>query len=535
MTEWLKYQKSNFNLLGKFGFINSIGLFLLILLNPLYLAGQCGQYVIYELEKTGERYQPFRIQEGEGGYYWNLFGEHMNYPHTQNRIIKIDTDLNLLWETTLKDVPGSLSGSLLYFPGDVLLFKEKGFVLSGSRDSLTQLRGFLVNEVNLANGQIDTTYKFDFNVGTEDIYNSIYGGILVPDSSGYLFSGFYQIDTNYLLVMKADFSGAVQWFKTYPISTFGKLFSKKPMITLPKGDYLMLVTFGSLAQQFDYLVRLDSAGQLLSKTSGPFVEEGVDIALHPNGNIVYFSKPPHAIPTTDTTGLRLSMLTPDLDILWTRSYYTFEYPYNLAYGAGFGHNLSIAPDGRILMVGESGSTMHLICYSPDGDLLWTRVVYLLPESGPKGIPILTDFGDAIWTSDGCILASGVYHWGFEYQHRPFLLKLDSLGCLEPGCDENIILNTNQPSVALEEDCWKVYPNPFQRPIHLTLDPTCPLAAVINQIVVTDILGREVYRQSISSTGSDLEIYLPSLATGMLILRLQAGPVILGQRSILRLE
>ena len=533
---WTSYYTRFNRSLAQFAFICCLGtITTLFWANRAY--SQCGEYTIYTLEEKNEVYFTTRIREFNDYYYWNLFGNpQFKYPVTQNRLLKIDQDLNLIWATILKDVPGSMSGSLVFFPGDFLLKGNKALVLSDTRDSLSWQRSFLANQVDLASGHLDTTYAFDLGLDVLDIYDGIYNAILATDSSAYLYTGEYILqDTTYLVVMKADFTGAKHWVKSIPMPTPGYFYSHQPGIALPGGQYLIVVNANKVIG-VDYLVRIDSTGELLEMITGPFVEEGIDLALHPNGNIVYFSKPNPYVISNKVAGMRLTMLSPDLDTLWSHTYHTFEYPYNFAYGAGEGKNISIAPDGRILMVGESGHTLHLVCYSPEGELLWTRVVHLSPEKDINGAQVLTEFGQAIWTSDGCILASGIYHGGFnDFYYRPFLLKLDSLGCLEPGCEENIILSTDQPSETLPDDCWQVYPNPFSGPIHLELDTDCPLADVVDQVVITDMLGREVYRQRFLPGTTNLEIVLPASATGMLSLRIQAGPVILGQRHLIRLE
>lgn len=497
--------------------------------------GQCGIQKVYVLEESGEAYYPSRFLEHDGEYYWSLFVHNLEYPITRNRVLRFNADLDMVWSIETKDVAGALSGVFLFSPDDLIIHDSMGYVLANTRDSISLESGVLTNVINLNNGTLDTTFRTDINVGTNDVHVSNYGAVLCSDTSGFVFSATYKLDTNYLLVMKHNFQGQVQWMMTYPITTQGNLGEYKPAIAMPDGGYLFTMSSGFIGDKTDHLLRIDSVGNLLAHQSGPFQEVAVDIDHHPNGNLVYMSQPTPG-SSNDIAAMRFTMLTNDLDTIWSRAYSTFEFPYIFAYGAGNGRNLSLAPDGRILMAGETTTTLHLVCYSPNGEHQWSRLLHLLDSEKPGGPISQTFFCEAIWTSDGCILVSGIYKIvSNEFQYRPFLLQLDSMGCLEPGCEETIILNTDQAPETLAENCWQISPNPSVGHVRLWLDRDCTLASVVDQVVVTDMLGREVWRHMFSPGVVSQEIVLPASATGVLYLRIQAGPVILGQKMILRTE
>ncbi|MBK7939581.1 MAG: hypothetical protein IPJ82_21945 [Lewinellaceae bacterium] len=132
-------------------------------------------------------------------------------------------------------------------------------------------------------------------------------------------------------------------------------------------------------------------------------------------------------------------------------------------------NLSVSPEGKILASGyNGGNNMHLVCLSPEGKLLWKREIAL--EGEVEAGYHNRQFNYAIWTSDGCILVGG-YIYGTspqqEYQAKIFLMKLDSVGCLEPGCNQTIITSTKEEWGNPEKN-WSIAPILSAIRLHSTL-------------------------------------------------------------------
>jgi hypothetical protein len=100
-----------------------------------------------------------------------------------------------------------------------------------------------------------------------------------------------------------------------------------------------------------------------------------------------------------------------------------------------------------------------VCFSPEGSLLWEKELYVdKPELYSYG----QELYGAIWTSDGGILVRGYLNLdvpGLGFRQKIFLMKLDSVGCLEPGCVSTIITPTEEPQNPAQVALFSLYPNP----------------------------------------------------------------------------
>ncbi len=134
------------------------------------------------------------------------------------------------------------------------------------------------------------------------------------------------------------------------------------------------------------------------------------------------------------------------------------------------------------------------------------------------------------TSDGNCTASLDYYFWYAADYRyPIAAIWSGTGeCgLATGCEflSGIETAVKEESKGLQ---WTVYPNPFLNKL-IVESSQCQNN---NTMVITDLLGREIHRQSCGS-GNLMVISAPSLANGIYLLRvIEKGEVLL-QRKIVR--
>lgn len=182
------------------------------------------------------------------------------------------------------------------------------------------------------------------------------------------------------------------------------------------------------------------------------------------------------------------------------------------------------PDGNYILCGVIRNTDlglfdkgMLYKFDEQGNTIWSRF-YAHYAGLPSMYP--QTFKDVKQTSDGGFILTGVTEGiAPPNSQRLWLLKLDSVGCLVPGCH----------TVGVEEfeselqGALRVSPNPAHEVVrfNLELPSGYPLQGKV-QALLLDAQGKEVVRQNISATGSLLSenVALNGQAPGLYYLHLR---------------
>lgn len=176
------------------------------------------------------------------------------------------------------------------------------------------------------------------------------------------------------------------------------------------------------------------------------------------------------------------------------------------------------PDGRLFSCGEIGissGTLNLYygwlnAHNPTGGHLWQRF-YLPFGDGELEQGQL----DAIRAhpDGGFVMAGQARAYGpsiVKGQHA-WLLKVDSMGCLVPGCAVGIKELTPEPVYL------KVWPNPAQGEAFVLYKSTKELPEAY--LVLTDMLGRERRRAPVPETAAQYHLRLHDLEAGLYVVQL----------------
>jgi hypothetical protein len=138
------------------------------------------------------------------------------------------------------------------------------------------------------------------------------------------------------------------------------------------------------------------------------------------------------------------------------------------------------------------------------------------------------------TSDGGYLATGTitnFMTGVWESHN-WLLKLDSLGCLEPGCGNlNYVTNTEE-AVFLKGKGIKIYPNPVSDYVQVEFPVDFDISQNTYAVLVSN-LGRTVRQGKISAPNSQFD--LSGIASGAYYLMIRRGNEIIAHKRIIVLN
>jgi hypothetical protein len=371
-------------------------------------------------------------------------------PKTRNQVLRIDANGEIQWRIFLNYPVSAYADLQVYRPRDIIVAKDSSIYATSVSRNWDSEQEILVNKFT-KNGELIWFKTYGITGNSLNVTSGYEGISLSEDSLGLFIAG-NEFLTKNLVVCKIDSAGNQVFTKIVNVPIAGNVGQITPTVRMPDSTYKVAYDNNIVLDYRDYLASVDSAGILEYSFINPFTGKTHDLALHPNGNLVYLSNERNP-PMGEWGGLRIQMLTPDFDTIWSHLFYDTEFPY-LFLETAFVRNLSISPDGKILAMGYNTTNCILLCYDEHSVLLWKREVAL------EGFVEALKFNYVSWTSDGGILLDGYLYKtlnGDEYDAQIFLLKLDSLGCFLPGCDQSVI--TNIKEISLADSLFEISPNP----------------------------------------------------------------------------
>lgn len=404
---------------------------LLVLLAYAPVATQNTWFKIHDLGFVDEN--PWTIAPLGNDFVVLVFSIGFSYPLTRNEVIRFDSVGEIKWRSFLVYPPESNADFAYHDIRAMTIAKDSSIYAISHTQKLNGDFYFLVNKFTPDGALI---WFKTCGIPGNSVRPCLEGIVLSEDSLGLVLTG-ADLLTGKLVVCKIDSSGQQEFGKVVDAPAIVGVGNYTPVVRMPDKTYKVAYNENVLLEDLDYLVSLSATGDLQHAFVNPLTGRAHDLKLHPNGNLVYLSHERNP-PMFEWGGLRVQMLTPEFDTLWSHLYYDVDLPY-LIFDNSFIRNLSIAPDGRILAMGYDSKNCVLACYDPEGTLLWARDVALEEFSGRK-------FHYCSWAADGGILVNGYVSGTVngEYDSQMFLLKLDSVGCLVPGCQQTIITEVHEP-------------------------------------------------------------------------------------------
>jgi hypothetical protein len=182
------------------------------------------------------------------------------------------------------------------------------------------------------------------------------------------------------------------------------------------------------------------------------------------------------------------------------------------------------PNGSLVTAGaysdlQQGAFGLIRSYSLQGDVLWDREFTYYDTAGPSGSHRIWDIEP---TSDGGMILTGEA-WDNTQQapQNLWLLKLDSMGCLVPGCASVGVHEFVEDLTKL----LRVSPNPASDQVTITLD--LPQGGAVEgdvQLILLDASGKVVRQQHMEQNLNQLRAILDvhGLASGTYYVHLRDG-------------
>ncbi len=293
-----------------------------------------------------------------------------------------------------------------------------------------------------------------------------------------------QAENGILLV--ADTSGNQVNFNQYNLeNTSHRLFS------IAKGEANKVLLGGSRSDSLYYglVLKTDSLGNLIWHRWYPELW-GVNISEYLDSTYLLTSWTPNGI------GSIITKIDSNGDVIWQRTY---------LYGTGLTLYKSIKTlDGGIVSVGlanvatQNFDDAYIQKVDAQGNLIW--------QNSFNGIGSRVDFFEnVIETYDGGLLVNGSTNEGTAGGQNLWLVKLDSMGCLEPDCWVGVEqADANTLGVA-------VYPNPATDWLNLKYDNTRKIT-----LEIFNLSGQTVLQHQHMAPKESIEIsHLPA---GLYLLR-----------------
>jgi len=377
-----------------------------------------------------------------------------------------------------------------------------------------------------------------FNVSPDSFLFIYIYDIKETTDQGFILSGTLQLipgnqgGTEDLILIKTDSLGNEQWRKIYGLTDRREQGHSVALCT--DGGYIISGVKGKKA----YVLKTDSLGNKeWDKTYGhpSWVNKpAYSIIQTQDGGFAFVG----AIATEHFTGADnvlpwVVKLNSVGDTLWTNiNYGISESPYDNNF-----KDIIELINGELVICGQqrvenldtinySGPqrTKGVIAkYNKNGNKKWIRY-YNHPEL-VEGISSEHILNSIVQTSDGGFAAAG---WLFPDPpdtgtQDTWVIKVDSFGCLVPGCEVVSVPKIQSAIVEL-----RVYPNPANN--YITIESANYEAKNSIRVEISNSVGQMVIRESYISQGSH-NVDLSTLSTGIYLLQILDGKEVIQKQLI----
>ncbi|MBS1686487.1 MAG: T9SS type A sorting domain-containing protein [Bacteroidetes bacterium] len=446
------------------------------------------------------------------------------------------------------------------------------YAMCAITDTLFPYRG--IGTFNIYDKDGYNISKHNINVPGQTHIGNEHNGLIRTSDGGFIYGGYcYSDSDNSLMLLKFDHLGNQQWYKTY--SDSGKYLNLYVYAFTQDSignDYFAGYVQQKLSYDTDILVaKVDSNGNLVYfkvLEDQSLHDDGMGITINHSNNVVITGDCGHtATPSgtfhkfyeldstgnilryslgTDTFGPSIFALTPHQDGGYImvggqmcRGYYLggdfngcisrFDSNFNLIWSHAIGPcggintlfwAVKLLPDSNYLAVGkwyDQADTNHydqygwLVKFTPDGTVLWERRYRGIYNPSPYG-----DESQLLTVglfSDNTIITAGeaTDRSAPRNSQQGWLLHLDTDGCLPDSNSCGVVASISDVAPS---PYWamRLYPAPASD--RFTLDYQLSEAGSSAYITVTDMLGREVYKESITQSSGSLLLQTSAWQDGL---------------------
>jgi len=370
-----------------------------------------------------------------------------------------------------------------------------------------------------------------------DANNTQYlGGDVWEMSNGDIYMVGGRLKNSILLIMltKVDSFGNIIW--TNFIDTIGnkalgqEIVIKDNEILITGKEYLENIGYAPVDRFF---MKLTLDGEVISyqytnEPGSPHTDK--NIVLLDDGTI-------SSVSIVSNFHFRVDQYNFDFDTLWTDVFTLDTIVSNTDWFTGIEQD----DNGNIITVGTSFNTEigqfgFLRKYNNEGEALWTRNYRHIDE-----LYAIQELNDVIPTSDGGYAACGIVSHGPSGIYSDgWVIKVDNMGCLVPGCDSlDVSINENESN--FENTTWfKVGPNPVSKNgvlnIYFQGSNSNATENMKNaSFVLHDILGNEIRRFDVEEIAMTYIMNFQEIKSGNYVLSLIANNQVVQSEKIVVLK
>jgi len=424
-----------------------------------------------------------------------------------------------------------------HYPGVSSSFNRNnlfsGFIVGGSNSNGINQQGLIIKFTDQAEIEKFSLYPNDTN-GDMFFQHS-----KLMNTGEVILTGERARENEYsdVLLLKTDSLSNEIWRNYYGWETADKGFK-----VLPTSDGGYIISGYTYLPGDNYsgdalLIKTDSLGnQLWYKTPGSeqYSDGYGSVTLAHDGNYVYgythavWQEPPYPVPESYRK-IKFIKYNQNGNVLWERMY-GIPYQYNML------RNIITLENGNYLAVGYAQSdTINgpmqgwLMKINQYGDSTWYRD-YRYYINGPT----FNYLYDVYETSNKGLIACGQAYKaipGPDAIQRMWIIKLDSNGCEEPGCDPTVGISAN---VADEFEGLVVYPNPAYSVLNVKYLDINESQSQKNfgKLEIWDLFGRRVEEIKIPEGQKRFHINISACPAGIYVVVLKSDGMVLGRRKFI---
>ena len=317
-------------------------------------------------------------------------------------------------------------------------------------------------------------------------------------------------------LLKVDSLGNLEWVQTYGLPNRTEYLTTVDLA--PGNGYYLGGQLDAGGGNYDqWLIRVDSAGTVdWDEQYGTQLNDAPNahVTSLDDGSVVFAT----GWATVSQYVLNLVLVKVDASgmLVWDQ-----------AYGAD-GTNTTlyavkeVSPGGDLIAVGESSHPDAfngvLLRTTAQGDSLWLRYYHYADSVWTLGKGTLRD---VMPTPDGGFIAVGTAYPSSNNPNDPpiygqdtWVVKVDSMGCLEPGCH---VITGLQSQVTNWRGGLRLWPNPVpaQGQLHVAID--LPAGFALRgplRLALTDAAGRLVQEHALPGGVSSFSFPVSSLPAGL---------------------
>jgi hypothetical protein len=413
-------------------------------------------------------------------------------------------------DTALFPVPGK---GVAYWASHATFRRNTGAIVAIG--AITPLANIYVPEASAAfffdqNGQPNSMSLYS----TDTVFRG--NQIIETNSGNWIITGYKQASNSPQYIMKLSSSFETLWTQYEPTNSGYRLHA---VAEGPDSVYYVagFKEFSQGTSDF-FLKAVNSEGVAVWDTTWnqSYYDRLTSITIASDGNLLV------AGAYTENIGYNMvkyiaKMNSADGSILWQHSFGANS-PWTSNESNGILTSMKKLPNGDLIAVGDhtiNGPVGFLLRTTSEGDSLWMRY-YTYQDSLSEGYGV---FRDVEPTLDGGFVAVGNAIPIPGHNRNAWVVKVDSYGCIEPGCH---IITGMETQITNMPDVIDLWPNPIMKEGDVQIQLKIPDHFKPHgqlRVTITSSDGRSVHEQTLVHSSIPQEIDLPQLSSGLYHLHL----------------